>query len=118
MTRIFVFGSNLAGRHGAGAALDAFRYYGAIRGQGYGLQGKSFAIPTKDADLRSLPLREIQKYVMRFLLFARSHPDISFDVTRIGCGLGGYHETEIAPLFRDAPTNCLLPHGWRGSFRP
>jgi hypothetical protein len=111
--RIFVFGSNRAGRHGKGAALEARRKYGAVYGQGEGLQGDSYAIPTKDERLRSLPLSEIQEHVEQFLAFARSHPDLEFMVTRVGCGLAGYTDVEIAPFFRGAPQNCALPDGWR-----
>jgi len=109
---IFVFGSNLAGRHGKGAALHARQNCGAIYGQGEGLQGQSYAIPTKDARLRTLPLGIIAVHINNFILFARSRPDLEFEVTRIGCGLAGYNDLEIAPLFRGAPDNCELPLGW------
>lgn len=84
---IFVFGSNLAGRHGKGAASFAMERYGAIYGQGVGLQGQSYAIPTKDGNLKPLPLGEIEKYVIRFLDFAREHPELDFQLTAIGTGL-------------------------------
>lgn len=113
MSEIFVFGSNLAGRHGKGAALDAKNKYGAIYGQGYGLQGRSFAIPTKDERLRVLPLNRIQGFVSSFVGFATRNNDLTFQVTRIGCGLAGYTDTQIAPLFKGAPANCVLPAGWR-----
>lgn len=106
---IFVFGSNLAGRHGAGAALYAKHHYGAINGQGEGPQGRSYAIPTKDARLRPLPLVRIREGVERFLVFAAEHPELRFYVTPIGCGLAGYKPEQIAPMFNDAPTNCDLP---------
>jgi hypothetical protein len=109
---IFVFGSNTAGRHGKGAALHARTHCGAVYGQGEGLQGQSYAIPTKDDRLNVLPLPVIRKYVETFLAFARAHPDLEFQVTRIGCGLAGYQESQIAPLFRHAPPNCELPDGW------
>jgi hypothetical protein len=110
---IFVFGSNLAGRHGKGAALYALQHHGAIYGQGRGIQGSSYAIPTKDERIQSLPLRTIQVYVDDFLTFARRHITLTFNVTRIGCGLAGYTDEQIAPMFRDAPHNCKLPEGWR-----
>jgi len=113
MNKIFVFGSNLAGRHGKGAALYARRYHGAIYGQGVGLQGSSYAIPTKDERIRTLPLSQILPYVEEFLEFARSHPDIEFQVTRIGCGLAGYKDEHIAPMFRGAPSNCVLAPEWQ-----
>jgi len=109
MTEIFVFGSNLAGRHGKGAARAARTYYGAIYGQGEGLQGLSYAIPTKDADLRTLGLNKIGEAVQRFLEFARMRPDLTFMVTPIGTGLAGYRPDEIAPLFVDVPANVMLP---------
>lgn len=112
MKECFVFGSNLAGRHGAGAALCALQKHGAIYGQGKGLQGDSYALPTKDASLNSLPLTAIAKYVEEFLKFAESRPELTFRVTKIGCGLAGYTESEIAPMFQKVPKNCLLPEGW------
>lgn len=112
---VFVFGSNHTGRHGKGAALIARNQYGAIYGQGSGLQGQSYAIPTKDGALRPLPLEEIHGYVREFVAFARLHPTWKFRVTRIGCGLAGYTDAQIAPMFQDAPPNCDLPEGWRAS---
>jgi hypothetical protein len=132
---IFVFGSNLAGRHGKGAALTARTLHGAIYGQGIGLQGNSYAIPTKDYQLHSLPLLEIEQHVKTFIRFANyaatgifdysddevpahikalpPQPELVFNVTRIGCGLAGYTDAQIAPFFRGAPLNCNLPEGWR-----
>lgn len=110
---IFVFGSNLAGRHGKGAALFARQKHGARYGCGVGIQGNSYAIPTKDGRLNTLPLPAIKHYVVNFLAYAQEHPLISFEVTRIGCGLAGYKDSDIAPMFKDAPNNCHLPEGWR-----
>lgn len=101
MKEIFVFGSNLAGRHGKGAALYAQQHHGAIYGQGVGLQGESYTIPTKDVRIKTLPLYVIQGYVNEFFLFARSRKDLIFNVTRVGCGLAGYTDRDIAPLFAD-----------------
>jgi hypothetical protein len=109
---IFVFGSNLAGRHGAGAALCAIKEHGAKYGQGIGRQGNSYAIPTKDENIRTLPLVNIQKYVEEFIAYAKEHNNEIFYVTRIGCGLAGYSDTDIAPMFINAPDNCKLPVGW------
>lgn len=109
---IFVFGSNLAGRHGAGAAYAARMQHGAIYGQGFGRQGNSFAIPTKDHQLRSLPLERIEDYVKKFLNYARSNETETFNVTRIGCGFAGYKDKQIAPMFKGAPPNCKLPEQW------
>lgn len=106
---IFVFGSNLLGIHGAGAAKAARDVHGAIMGQGEGLQGQSYAIPTKRTPYESLPLEAIAAHVETFKDFARQHPDWTFQVTRIGCGRAGYTPADIAPFFRDAPLNCHLP---------
>jgi len=110
MTTIFVFGSNLAGRHGKGAALHARQNCGAIYGQGEGLQGQSYAIPTKDAQLRTLPLDTISRHVAAFLEFALTRPDLTFQVTAIGCGLAGYKPKDIAWMFDlPPPRNVILP---------
>lgn len=106
---IFVFGSNLAGRHGKGAALHARQHHGAAYGVGLGLTGNAFAIPTKDRDIRTLPLSEIERYVTRFKVFAAERQDLTFRLTPIGCGLAGYKPNQIAPMFRDAPGNVILP---------
>lgn len=110
---VFVFGSNLAGRHGAGAARTALQNHGAKYGQGVGRQGNSYAIPTKDENIQTLPLDRIEIFVDEFLEYARNNPDTQFAVTRIGCGLAGYKDADIAPLFANAPDNCSLPPGWR-----
>jgi hypothetical protein len=107
--RVFVFGSNLAGRHGKGAALFARQKRGAIYGQGEGYQGNSYAIPTKDGNLRTLALDEVRSGVERFKSFALSRPDLAFELTPIGCGLAGFRHSEIAPMFEGFPTNVDLP---------
>lgn len=109
---IFVFGSNLSGRHGKGAALTAKQDYGAIYGQGEGLQGSSYGIPTKDRNLCILPLKSIEFYVNRFIQHARANPENRYYVTRIGCGLAGFKDHDIGPLFKLAPQNCALPSEW------
>ena len=109
---IFVFGSNLRGTHGRGAARFAFQYRNAVQGQGVGIQGQSYAIPTKDEKLRPLPLDAIQSHVRDFLIFAAESPVAQFQVTRIGCGLAGYRDDHIPPMFEKAPPNCLLPGCW------
>lgn len=106
---IFVFGSNLAGRHGKGAALYAVKHHGAVYGQGVGLQGRSYAIPTKDTNLKQLPLKLINRYVNEFLEFAVHYPEMIFQVTAIGCGLAGYSPEQISPMFIDVPENVQLP---------
>lgn len=113
---IFVFGSNLAGRHGAGAALFAKQHHGAVYGNGVGPQGNAYAIPTKAANLDVLPIEEIQKYVASFITYAGAHPKLQFQVTRVGCGLAGYKNEDIAPLFRGVPSNCQMPTEWVGLY--
>ncbi|MEG1556010.1 MAG: hypothetical protein RR356_04725 [Bacteroidales bacterium] len=103
---IFVFGSNLAGAHGGGAARTAFQKYGAIWGQGVGRQGQSYAIPTMN-----LELNRILTYIDEFIIYAQQHPELTFMVTSIGCGIAGFHAKEIAPLFKRAVkvNNIYLP---------
>jgi hypothetical protein len=114
---IFVFGSNLAGRHGKGAALHARQEHGAKYGVGVGPQGNAYAIPTRDSRIRTLPLEVIEQYVCDFIEYAARHPNKTFNVTRIGCGLAGYTDAQIAPMFNGAPANCNLPDGWRPMFK-
>lgn len=111
-TPVFVFGSNLAGRHGKGAALWARQNRGAIYGQGEGLQGNSYAIPTKDARLQTLHLDEVLNAVCRFIIYAKAHPELTFQLTPIGCGLAGYRREQIEPMFYYAPANVLMPPEW------
>jgi hypothetical protein len=110
---IYVFGSNLLGRHNRGEARKAFLNFGAAHQEPYGFFGQSFAIPTNAEDLVPLPLRDIAKYVKSFLAFARENPQHTFTVTRLGCHNNEYSDEQMAPLFRGAPINCLLPCGWR-----
>lgn len=102
MSEIFVFGSNLLGIHKRGAALDALKTYGAILGQGIGMQGQSYAIPTKRTPYVSLELFEINKFVADFIVYAQFTPHLTYQVTKIGCGLAGYTSEQIAPMFRYA----------------
>lgn len=115
MRTIFVFGSNTEGRHGAGAALHARQNNGAVYGQARGLQGDSWGIVTKDlgSGKRSVTLNDIKTQVDELITYANQHPDVVFEVTRIGCGLAGYMDHEIAPMFVSAPGNMRLPSGWR-----
>lgn len=112
MTDIFVFGSNLAGRHGGGAARFAALHHGAIYGRGIGLQGQSYGIPTKDQWIETLPLDAVARHVETFKAFARSRPDLTFYVTPIGCGLAGYKRPQIRPMFADMPPNCRFAETW------
>ena len=106
---IFVFGSNLKGMHGGGAAYIAYRKFGAIMGQGVGLQGQSYAIPTMQGGVET-----IRPYVDEFIQFAKEHPTLTFLVTRIGCGIAGFADDEISPLFEKAHDvkNIVLPPNW------
>lgn len=103
---VFVFGSNLEGMHGGGAALTAYKKFGAVWGQGIGLQGQSYAIPTMQGGVET-----IKPYVDEFIDFARKHPDLRFLVTPIGCGIAGFKPSQIAPLFTEAKNifNIYLP---------
>ncbi len=106
---IFVFGSNLRGMHGGGAAYIAYRKFGAIMGQGVGLQGQSYGIPTMQGGVET-----IRPYVDEFIEFAKQHPELTFLVTRIGCGIAGFTDDEISPLFAEAHgvENIVLPPNW------
>ena len=108
-----MFGSNLAGRHGAGAALHARRFCGAIYGKGEGRMGESYAIPTKDEYLMTRSLAGIQKSVDKFKEYASDHLDLQFKVTAVGTGLAGHRHCEIAPMFKGSPPNCEMPMEWR-----
>lgn len=103
---VFVFGSNLAGAHGGGAALLAYERFGAVWGEGVGLHGQTYAIPTMQGGVDT-----IKPYVDDFISFAKENTHLDFLVTRIGCGIAGFRDEEIAPLFRDAidVENIILP---------
>lgn len=106
---IFVFGSNLEGYHGGGAAHLAFKKFGAVWGQGVGLHGQSYAIPTMHGGVSA-----IKPYVDDFIAFAGAHTELYFYVTRIGCGIAGFKDSDIAPLFADAANmeNVALPRSF------
>ncbi len=107
---VFVFGSNLAGMHGGGAAYAAFKKFGAVMGCGVGLRGQSYAIPTMQGGVET-----IKPYVDEFIAFAMNHPELFFYVTRIGCGIAGFRDKDIYPLFAEAAKleNICLPKGWK-----
>lgn len=107
--QVFVFGSNLSGSHGGGAARAAFQKFGAEWGKGVGLQGQSYAIPTMQGGVET-----IVPYVKDFIAFAHEHPQTDFLVTRIGCGIAGFTDAQIAPLFEEARSleNVFLPLEW------
>ena len=106
---VFVFGSNLAGLHGGGAAKVALERFGAVRAKGIGHHGQSYAIPTKDELVETLPIEEIGEQVAEFLEYAKTKPELTFLVTQIGCGLAGYSPKDIGPLFSNVPDNVVLP---------
>lgn len=111
---IFVFGSNEDGRHGKGAALIARNRFGAVYGVGRGRTGNAYAIPTKHGrPLRSLPVAAFAPRIAEFIEYARSNPNLTFFVTRVGCGLAGHADAHVAPLFASAPSNCSMPSDWR-----
>ena len=110
---IFVFGSNEKGAHGKGAAKIARVNFRAEYGVGEGSTASAYAIPTKDKHLATLPLSRIEQSVQAFLVYAAENPKLNFFVTRIGCGLAGYEDINIAPFFVDAPGNCSLPNNWK-----
>lgn len=121
---VFVFGSNLRGRHGAGAALCAYNHYGARTGVGYGREGRSFGIPTKDENIQTLPLvtpekhqiPNIKGFVNLFKAYAKHRGETAgekFWVTAIGTQLAGYDHQDIAPMFTGSPSNCSFPEEWQ-----
>lgn len=115
MNKIFVFGSNLAGIHGAGSAKEAHLKWGAKWGEGIGRTGQAYAIPTKDEKLRPLPIEKIEDHVKVFLDYTFQHKDLEFQVVAIGCGLAGFQPYQIAPLFRYASNNVTLPLEFLGA---
>jgi len=111
--QVFVFGSNLSGYHGGGAARAAHRLYGAQWGVAEGMTGKSYAIPTVQERIAGpLTVDQIGEAVGRFIEFANANASTEFFVTRIGCGLAGHRDQDIAPMFASAPNNCSLPDTW------
>lgn len=112
--QVFVFGSNLSGIHGGGAARAAHENYGAVWGVAVGRMGHSYAIPTVQHGIAGpLTLDEIRAAVHVFVAYAAEHQHIDFFVTRVGCGLAGHKDADVAPMFKDAPLNCSLPEPWR-----
>ena len=110
---IFVFGSNLSGIHGAGAAAYARRMHSAIMYRGIGLQGSSYALPTKGINISFMPLEEVEVHIDAFKDFAMDHPNMEFQVTQVGCGLAGFTKEQIAPLFKSSPSNCYFDLEWQ-----
>lgn len=109
---VFVFGSNLGGAHGGGAALDARNYRGFPTGLGVGFMSNCYALPTKDCLIQTLPLHVISLYALQLKLFAEHRRDLKFQVTRVGCGLAGYKDAQVAPLFVRSPLNMYFDTAW------
>lgn len=109
---VFVFGSNLRGIHGGGAAKFAFDHCGATWGQGVGLSNSSYALPTCERPGVPLPRQAIRQHAEVFKAFAVSHPELSFFLTRVGCGIAGFTDAEIAPLFKGVSDNVRTPPEW------
>lgn len=110
----FVFGSNMAGEHSAGAAKIALENFGALKGVARGWSGQSFAIPTMNEHLQQMPLSQIQHYIDDFKTYCKNHPKNKYFLTSIGCGVTGYTVEEIAPMFKGISHNVIFP----ASFRP
>lgn len=110
---IFVFGSNEAGIHGAGAARTALLEHGAVYGQGFGHFGHSFAVPTKCFLIKPLSLMTISKYIHKFLEYTYAHPELKFQVTQLGCGLAGNNAADIAPMFIGGHFNIWYDAEWK-----
>lgn len=116
---IFVFGSNLAGRHGKGAAKYAREKLGAVYGVGEGLTGNCYALPTKDNNIKTRPLEDIHESIKTFLKVASENSDKIFKVTPIGCGLAGYKVHEIRALFlkEEIPDNVVFSKEWFQTYK-
>lgn len=110
---IFVFGSNLGGRHGKGAAVVARKNFGAEFGRGHGRTGDTYAIPIKTRQLDTLNINTVTEMIEEFVAYSRTHPELKFFVVRVGCGLGNYKDEQIAPLFRECGENCSFAEEWR-----
>lgn len=110
---IFVFSSNLAGRHGAGAARQAHKQFGAQMGCGEGITGSCYAFPTLDETLRQLPIHRIEQAREALFSECRSRPTLRFLLTKVGCGLAGYPEEQMSVLFTNPPANLILPEDWK-----
>lgn len=114
---VFVFGSNRSGIHGAGAAAHAHRNLRAPWGKGEGFHDhgprmKTYALPTKGKGITKITLDEVRVHINTFITYAINNPSMKFQVTQVGCGLGGFTKEQIAPLFFDAPINCFFDEAW------
>ena len=111
--QLFVFGSNLAGRHGAGAAKQAHDQFGVQYGVGEGITGRAYAFPTLGMRLEKLPISDLQYARDRLYKACAIFPETEFLLTKVGCGLAGYGEEHMRSLFTDPPANLILPEDWR-----
>lgn len=111
---IFVFGSNLSGIHGAGAALYAHKNYGAEWGVGRGRTGNSYALPTKGVNICNIPFEQVQGYIQEFCDHARENPSETFLLTPVGCGLAGFDKKDVWAAFKEfgLPSNVVLTSTW------
>jgi hypothetical protein len=109
---VFVFGSNLRGLHGGGAAKAAFESYGAVWGTSFGRQGDSYAIPTKSGKFETLPVEDIRAHVGIFVMYSQLHKETEFFLTRVGCGLAGLTDEQMAPMFKGIGDNVDIPEEW------
>lgn len=113
---VWVFGSNLKGIHGSGAAKIALEKYGAIYGRGEGIQGQSYAIPTKITPWVARNIASVKDSINKFIKYSRGNKEKTFFITRVGCGLAGFSDEEIAPLFVGCGDNCNMPDVWEVYF--
>lgn len=113
MTTVFVFGSNEAGMHGAGAAKTAMEKHAYPYGKSYGHYGSAFGIPTKDERIRTLPELNVHLYINGFMAYAMGRPKLKFKISQIGCGLAGFEASLIAPMFTGSPKNCYFDEAWK-----
>jgi hypothetical protein len=114
---VWVFGSNLFGAHHGGAAKVALEKFGAKEGVCRGVTGKAYAIPTADRSGNPISLKLIDQSVVKFIEYANATPNVEFFVTRVGCGIVGYKDKDIGPMFQAAPANRNLPEEWGGLLR-
>jgi hypothetical protein len=109
---VIVVGTNLRGNHAGGLAFEASLKWGLLEGYFYGLIGKCYGFPTLDEHMRQLPIGTLELQADEFFACARANPDLTFLLTKVGCGIAGFAESEIAPLFAIVPTNVIKPLGW------
>jgi len=110
--QVFVFGSNMAGKHGGGAAYQAWMYFQAEEGVGEGPTGKCYAFPTLTEDYQRVSNTQLKASRLKFYKYAEAHPELEFLLTKVGCGIAGFSETTMKRLFKNAPANIRKPEGW------